>query len=97
MVRRVRGHLCQKCDSREIEIITTWLEVGDRICCAIQFSHDGRRRLGRLTRVPSGSKDEVEESRRSSTARRSRRSRPRAEGGSREEGEEGPGPPPPRR
>src|SRR5215203_3367232 len=64
MVRRIRGHLCRKCDSREIELITAWLEVGDRICCAIQFSHDCRRRLGRLTQVHSGSEAEVEESRR---------------------------------
>lgn len=30
MVRRVGRHLRRKCDTREIEIIATWLEVGDR-------------------------------------------------------------------
>ena len=64
MVRRVGGHPHRKRDSREIEIINTWLQVGDRIRCAIQFSHGGRRRLGRPIQVRSGSKEEIEEIRR---------------------------------
>src|ERR1700758_5534098 len=73
MVWWIGRHLRRKCDSREIEIITAWLQVGDRIRCAIQFSHDGRCRLGRPTQALSRSKEEVEESRWLSATRRQRR------------------------
>src|ERR1700730_10824477 len=66
MVRRVGGHLRRKGDSREIEIVTTWLQVGDRIRGAIQFCHDSGPRLDGPTQVHGGSEEEVKESRRPS-------------------------------
>src|SRR3954454_15251103 len=63
MVWRVGGHPRRKTDSREIEIITAWLQVGDRVQCAIYFSRGSRCRHGMSIQVTGGSKQEVEESR----------------------------------
>src|ERR1019366_8106153 len=69
MMWRVGGHLRRKCDSWQIEIITAWLQVGDRCCCAIYFSHGGWCRLDRPIQVDSRGKEEVEKGRWPSTAR----------------------------
>src|SRR5207302_6661039 len=73
MVRRVRGHLRRKYYTREIEVVTTGLQVGNRSRRAIQFFHGGRCRLGRPIQVSSASEEEVEEGRWPSATRGQRR------------------------
>src|SRR5438128_2434332 len=69
MMRRVGRHLRRKGNSRQVEVVTAWLQRGKRRCGSIELLHDGGCRFERLIEIRGRGEQEVQKFRRPTVSR----------------------------